>query len=143
MLIAEPESEYDTAALLWILEGLGALPFAKFNTLQYPGYREGIDLLVNYQEEKDMEEHKCSYAELERLFSSFVRHKHEVGQMSLAFCWKLDKGKVTMGKINVTKKPYKHTYTFGDSTIPVFEISLFPGIFVGTKREAKDHFETQ
>src|ERR1700681_2385993 len=27
MLICEPESEYDTAALLWILEGMGALPF--------------------------------------------------------------------------------------------------------------------
>jgi len=143
MLIAEPESEYDTAALLWILEGLGALPFAKFNTLQYPGYREGIDLLADYQEEKDMEEHKCAYVELERLFSSFVRHKHEVGQMSLAFCWKLDKGKVTMGKINVTKKPYKHTYTFGDSTLPIFEISQFPGVFVGTKKEAKDFFESQ
>jgi len=143
MLIAEPESEYDTAALLWILEGLGALPFAKFNTLQYPGYREGIDLLADYQEEKDMEEKKCSYVELERLFSSFIRHKHEVGQMSLAFCWKLDKGKVTMGKINATKKPYKHTYTFSDITLPIFEISQFPGIFVGTKREAKDFFESQ
>jgi hypothetical protein len=143
MLVAEPESEYDTAALLWILEGLGALPFAKFQTLQYPGYREGVDLLVDYQEEKDKEEHKCAYVELERLFSSFIRHKHEVGQMSLAFCWKLDKGKVTLGKINATKKPYKHTYTFGDTTIPVFEISQFPGIFVGTKKEAKEHFENQ
>lgn len=143
MLTAEPESEYDTAALLWILEGLGALPFAKFSTLQYPGYREGIDLLADYQEEKDMEEHKCAYVELERLFSSFVRHKHEVGQMSLAFCWKLDKGKVTMGRINSTKKPYKHTYTFGDSTIPIFEISQFPGIFVGTKKEARDILDSQ
>jgi hypothetical protein len=143
MLVAEPESEYDTAALLWILEGLGALPFAKFQTLQYPGYREGVDLLVDYQEEKDTEEHKCAYVELERLFSNFIRHKHEVGQMSLAFCWRLDKGKVTLGKINATKKPYKHTYTFGDTTIPVFEIGQFPGIFVGTKKEAKEHFKNQ
>lgn len=143
MLIAEPESEWDTAALLWILEGLRALPFAKFHTLQYPGYRQGIDLLADYQEEKDTEEHKCAYVELERLFSSFIRHKHEVGQMSLAFCWKLDKGKVTLGKLNPTKKPYKHMYSFGESSIPVFEISQFPGIFVGTKKEAKEHFEGQ
>jgi len=141
MLIAEPESEYDTAALLWILEGLGALPFAKFNTLQYPGYREGVDLLADYQEERDMEEHKCAYAELERLFSSFIRHKHDVGQMSLALCWKLDRGKVTLGKITATRKPYKYTYSFGDRTIPVFEISQFPGIFVGTKSEAREHFD--
>jgi hypothetical protein len=143
MLIAEPESEYDTAALLWILEGLGALPFAKFNTLQYPGYRKGIDLLVDYQEEKDTEENICAYVELERLFSNFIRHKHEVGQMSLAFCWKLDKGKVTLGKLNSTKKPYKHTYSFGESTIPVFELSQFPDLFVGTKKEAKEHFASK
>ena len=85
MLLAEPESEYDTAALLWILEGLGGLPFEKFKTLQYPGYREGIDLLVDYQDEKDTEEHHCVYVELEKVFSNFIRHKHEVGQMSLAF----------------------------------------------------------
>jgi hypothetical protein len=142
-LLAEPESEYDTAALLWILEGLGGLPFAKFSTLQYPGYREGIDLLLDYQEEPDMEEHKCAYAELERFFGSFTRHKHEVGQMSLAFCWKLDKGKITLGKIAATKKPYKHTYNFGDSTIPVFEISQFPSIFVGTKKEAKEYINSK
>jgi len=141
-LLAEPESEYDTAAILWILEGFEALPFAKFNTLQYPGYREGIDLLVDYQEERDKEEHKCAYAELERLFSSFIRHKHHAGQMSLAFCWKLDKGKITLGKIISTKKPYKHIYQFGESSIPVFEISHFPNIFVGTKTEAKEHLES-
>jgi hypothetical protein len=142
-LIAEPESEYDTAALLWILEGSNGLPFAKFSTLQYPGYREGIDLLADYQEEADKEEHKCAYVELERLFSSFIRHKHEVGQMSLAFCWKLDRGKITLGKITATKKPYKYTYTFGESTIPVFEMSQFPGIFVGTKKEAREYFESE
>ena len=142
-LIAEPESEYDTAALLWILEGLGALPFAKFTTLQYPGYREGVDLLIDYQEEKDKEEHKCVYAELERLFSSFIRHEHDTGQMSLAFCWKLDRSKVALGKINTTKKQYKYTYTFADSTIPVYEISQFPDIFVGTKKDAKEYFESQ
>ncbi len=143
MMLAEPESEYDTAALLWILEGIGALPFAKFKTLQYPGYREGIDILVNYQEEEDKEEHICAYAELERLFSSFIRHKHDIGQMTLALCWKLDRGKINMGTINATKKLYKFTYSFGDTTIPIFEINQFPGIFVGTKKEAKEHFGTQ
>jgi hypothetical protein len=140
MVFAEPESEYDTAALLWILEGLGAIPLAEFKTLQYPGYREGIDMLVNYQEEQDKEKHICVYAELEKLFSSFIRHKHDVGQMTLAFCWKVDKGKVTLGTISHTKKPFKYTYSFGDTSIPVFEISQFPGIFVGTKKEAKENF---
>jgi hypothetical protein len=143
MLLAEPESEYDTAALLWILEGANALPFEKFKTLQYPGYREGVDLLVDYQEEKDTEEHQCVYVELEKLFSNFIRHKHEVGQMSVAFCWKLDKGKVSLGKLESTKKPYKHVYTFGEYSLRVFEISQFPEIFAGTRKEAMEHYGGQ
>ncbi|MBM3911141.1 MAG: sensor histidine kinase [Thaumarchaeota archaeon] len=142
LVIAEPESEYDTAALLWILEGMGALPFAKFKTLQYPGYREGIDMLVNIQEERDQEEKICAYAELERLFSNLIKHKHDIGQMSLAFCWKADSSKVTQGKLESTKKPYRFVYNFGGMSIPVFEISSFPGIFSGTKREAENHFES-
>lgn len=143
MVLAEPESEYDTAALLWILEGQGGLPFAKFKTLQYPGYREGIDMLVNYQEEEDKEEHICTYAEIEKMFSSLIKHKHSIGQMSLAFCWKMDKDRINLGKIAATKKPYKHIYSFGDTNIPVFEINQFPGIFVGNKKEAKEHNQTQ
>jgi hypothetical protein len=138
MLLAEPQSEYDTAALLWILEGLNGLPFAHFQTLQYAGYREGIDMLVNYQEDRDKEEHICTYAELERLFSNFIRQKHDSGQMSLALCWKVDKNKVNIGHIKETKKPYKWIYSLSDTTIPVFEISQFPDVFIGTKTEIKE-----
>jgi hypothetical protein len=138
MVMAEPESEYDTAALLWILEGMNALPFTKFKTLQYPGYREGIDVLVNIQEEADKEEKICAYAELEKIFSNLIKHQHDIGQMTLAFCWKVDPGKFALGKLDKTKKPYKHVYNFGDISIPVFELSQFPGIFVGTKKEAKE-----
>jgi len=142
LVMAAPESEWDTSALLWILEGMGALPFAKFKTLQYPGYREGIDMLVNIQEEADKEEKICAYAELERVFSNLIKHKHDIGQMTLAFCWKTDPSKVNLGKLESTNKPYKHVYNFGGTSIPVFQISSFPGIFVGTKKEAKDHFES-
>jgi len=124
------------------LEGKNALPFTKFKTLQYPGYREGIDMLVNFQEEPDKEEKVCAYVELEKLFSNLIRHQHDIGQMSLAFCWKVDSGKVTLGKLDKTKKDWKHVYNFGETSIPVFEISQFPGIFVGTKKEAKDHYES-
>lgn len=138
IVMAEPESEYDTAALLWKLEGMQALPFFRFQTLQYPGYREGIDMLVNLQEEADKEEKICAYAELERLFSNLVKHQHDIGQMTFAFCWKVDPGKFVLGKLENTKKQYKHVYNFGDISIPVFEISQFPGISVGTKKETKE-----
>lgn len=64
--------------------------------------------------------------------------------MSLTFCWKLYRSKVTLGKINtIPKKQYKYTYTVADSTIPVFEISQFPDILVDTKKEAKEYSESQ
>jgi len=141
-LVAEPESEYDVAALLWILEGLNALPFANFQTLQYPGYREGIDLLVNFQEDRESEKHICAYAEIERLFSNLIRHEHDPGQMTLAFCWRVDRPRVTIGKIEQTRKSYKYVYAVSDIHIPIFEISSFPGIFVGTKAEAEGCLQT-
>jgi hypothetical protein len=143
MILAEPESEYDTAAIFWILEGSKNLPFFKFKTLQYAGYREGIDMLVDYQEEEDKEEHKLAYTEIEKFFHNLILHKHDTGQMSLAVCWKVDKNKVTVGSIKETKKPFKWLYSLGDTTIPVFEISQFPGIFTGTKKEIKEHMENK
>ena len=138
MILAEPESEYDTASVLWILEGMGKLPFTKFKTLQYAGYIEGIDMLIDFQEEEDKEKKVCIYAELEKSFSNIVKHKHDIGQMSLALCWEVDSGKVPVGKITKTLKPYKYSYSVGDITIPVFAISQFPEIFIGTKKEAQE-----
>lgn len=137
-LIAEPESEYDVAALLWILEGLGGLPFKEFKTLQYPGYREGVDLLADIQEEPESEKRLCVYAELERFFSHFLKQKHDPRQMSLAICWKVDGLRGKPGKLQKTGKPYKHIYSISDVTISVFEISSFPDIFVGTRSEAEE-----
>jgi len=36
-----------------------------------------------------------------------------------------------------TKKPYKYVYQISDSHVNIFEISSFPGIFIGTKEEAE------
>jgi hypothetical protein len=139
-LIAEPESEQDVAALLWILEGGRALPFHHFRTLQYPGYYEDVDMLIEMQEDKESERQLCVYAELEMNFSSLIKHGHAISQMSYAFCWKVDKHKVSLGNIQQTKKPWKHSYTVSDKHIIVYEISSFPEIFVGTRQEAKEHF---
>jgi len=100
MLIAEPKSEQDVAALLWILEGIEkGLPFAHFRTLQYPGYRRGIDLLIDIQEDAQSEKHICTYAELEKNFSSLIKHMHDISQMTFAFCWKVDTMKPSLGNI--------------------------------------------
>ena len=60
VLMREPENEAEVNALLWKLETLRALPFAKFQTLAYIGAARGPDLLVNFQEEKDHEPNRKS-----------------------------------------------------------------------------------
>src|SRR6266571_2951780 len=130
-LIAEPENEYDTAALLWMLEGAGGLPFAHFQTLQYAGSPKGIDLLIDLQEDKESQKQVFAYAEIERRFSNLIRHGHDLSQMSYVFCWEIDKSHVQFGKITPTKKSYKYSYTLSDDHVMVFELKSFPGITVG------------
>jgi hypothetical protein len=139
-LLAEPDSEEDTAALLWILEGAQGIPFAAFRTLQYPGYARGIDLLIDIQEEKESQMQVFVYAEVERRFSNLIRHGHDISQMTYAFCWEVDKAHVQIGKIDSTKKPYKYVYQLGGDHITVFELKSFPNVFVGTDSEAKDYY---
>jgi len=139
-LLAEPESEEDTAALLWILEGAKAMPFAAFRTLQFPGYARGIDLLIDIQEEKESQMQIFVYAEVERRFSNLIRHGHDISQMTYAFCWEVDKAHVQLGNIDSTKKPYKYVYKLGEDHITVFELRSLPGIFVGTDSEAKEKY---
>ena len=131
-LLTEPESEQDTAALLWILEGANATPFTHFRTLQYPGYGSGIDLLVDIQEEKEAQMQVFVYAEIERRFSNLISHKHDISQMTYVFCWDVDKGHVQIGNIDSTKKPYKYIYKLSDHYVTVFELKNFPGIYVGS-----------
>ncbi len=131
-LLAEPESEYDTAALLWMLEGSGGLPFAHFHTIQYAGSSKGIDLLVDLQEDAQSERQIMAYAEIEKRFSNLIRHGHDVSQMSIVFCWDVDKGHVQIGKIDSTKKSYKYVYTLSDDKVTIFELKSLPDIHVGT-----------
>jgi len=136
-LLAEPESEYDTAALLWMLEGAGGLPFAHFQTIQYAGSSKGIDLLVDLQEDAESEKKVFAYAEVERRFSNLIRHKHDPSQMSYVFCWDVDKGHVQFGKVDTTKKRYKYKYTLADDVVTIYELKSFPDIVVGTSPTAQ------
>ena len=138
-LMGEPESEQDVSALLWILEGMQVLPFYHFQTLQYPGYQKGIDLLINIQEKEESEKKLCIYAELEKNFSNLIKHNHDISQMSCAFAWKVDKNKINIGKIHPTSIPYKYSYQLADSHIDVYEISSFPNIVVGTAPRINDN----
>ena len=64
----EPENEMEVNAVLWKLEALGALPFAHFRTLAYPGVSSGPDLFVDFQEDKVSEFTHAAVVEVERNF---------------------------------------------------------------------------
>lgn len=68
----EPENENDTLALLWKLEAMKALPFAKFMTLAHAG--DGPDLIVHFQEDKASQPDRYTVVEAERFFYNYKAH---------------------------------------------------------------------
>lgn len=87
VLMREPENEAEVNAILWKLEALGALPFAEFRTLAYPGASSGPDLFVNFQEEKASEPVRAAVVEVERNFYSYKPHGHLPSQYPKVICW--------------------------------------------------------
>ena len=51
-LIREPQNEHEVNAVIFKLEALNALPFERFETLEYIGAAKGPDILADFQEEK-------------------------------------------------------------------------------------------
>lgn len=128
-----PDSEWDTSAILWKLEGKRKTPFATFLTLEYAGRQKGVDLLVDFQEATDSELLTCVYVEVERYFSNFVKHKHDPKQMRCVICWKVDGLAGAPGKLEKTSLKWKWHYHLGDTVLPVYEIQNFPGIRIGPR----------
>ncbi len=79
LIHAEPKNEMDTAAILWKLEGAGALPFQFFRTLRYAGSPKGIDLLIDIQESPESERFNPVYCEVEFRFSVVLQTQAQFG----------------------------------------------------------------
>lgn len=119
ILHTSPQSEQDTLAVLWKLEGKNALPFHHFKTLEHAS-QEGMDLIIDFQEKRDSEKKDCVSVEVERNFSNFESHSHTPGQTDYVICWNMNRDSVTG---NVKKlSDYKYLYRSGDQTIEVFSL---------------------
>jgi len=134
VLIREPKYEQEVNALIWKLEALGALPFARFKTLAYIGASKGPDMLANFQEEKASEIQNATVIEVENNFYNYKSHGHVPSQYPKVICWDVP-GSGRKIKLNKTSKKYKFTYTAPEYQVHIFVLKYMDGIKVMTRSE--------
>ncbi len=122
----KPENEYDTFAILWKLEGMGKLPFFKFESLEH-GTISG-DIIVNIQETEDSEPERLVTVEGESILTHFTKHEHNPAQMRTIICW--DIGKNRKIRIKDTALSFKLLSQMGDTPVRIYVLSRIPGIEV-------------
>jgi hypothetical protein len=124
-----PTNEMEIVALHQKLEGMGALPFSEFVSLEYTP-KLGIDAIVNFKVRSIEALHRFATVEFEYRLESFASHSHPVEQTDMIICW--EKAAIT----SVGKWPYE-----GDAHLPwlgylhvggklivVAEASRYPGL---------------
>lgn len=129
LLHKEPSSEQDTRALLWKLEGMKALPFYFFRTLEHTA-QKGIDIIAEFQE-KDFSEKKFFQAvEVEHIVENYADHDHVPEQTSIIIAWdSRDKGKLTR-----TELSWKYVWEYSGQPLTVFLLKYVPGMEVKPKQ---------
>lgn len=124
----EPENEYDVRALLWKLEGLKALPFHIFKTLEHTA-QKGIDIIADYQE-KDFSEKKLFQAvEAEHILENYSDHDHVPEQTSLIIAW----DSRNREKLTKTEREWKYVWEYMKINLSVILLKYVPGIEIRTK----------
>jgi len=133
LLGREPENENDTLALLWKMEAIGALPFARFSTLAHSG--DGPDLIVHFQEDNGSQPDRYTVVEAERFFYNYKSHGHAPSQYPRVVCWDLGTKSI---KVNDTKYPWKKVTTTEGVQVNVFLIRHMPGVSVISRQQANE-----
>ena len=124
----EPENEYDVRALLWKLEGLKALPFHYFKTLEHTA-QKGIDIIAEYQE-KDFSEKKLFQAvEAEHMLENYSDHDHVPEQTSLIIAW----DSRNRDKLTKTEDEWKYVWEYRGVNLNVVLLRYIPGIEIKEK----------
>lgn len=123
----EPRSELGTVALFHKLEGMGALPFAYFNSIAWAA-AEGIDMIADFQLKADEALRSASPIEFEFEFSSFIRHRHPHTHVEAIVCWRVDTTSAQL--LSSGGLEWLSRYRIGESAIPVVEIRGFPELRV-------------
>jgi hypothetical protein len=133
LLGREPENENDALALLWKLEAMNALPFARFTTLAHAG--DGPDLVVHFQEDEESQPDRYTVIEAERFFYNYKAHGHAPSQYPRVVCWDIGSKAI---KVNETNRPYKKVAIANGVQINIFCIRHMPGIKVISRSEANE-----
>ena len=133
LLGREPENENDALALLWKLEAMNALPFARFTTLAHAG--DGPDLIVHFQEDEESQPDRYTVIEAERFFYNYKAHGHAPSQYPHVVCWDIGSKAI---KVNETNRPYKKVAIANGVQINIFCIRHMPGIKVISRSEANE-----
>ncbi len=133
LLGREPENENDALAILWKLEAIGGLPFAKFQTLAHAG--DGPDLLVHFQEDRASQPDRYTVVEAERFFYSYTAHGHAPSQYPRVICWDIGTKSV---KVNDTKHRWKKVSTAEGVQVNIFCLRHMPGVSVISRAEANE-----
>jgi hypothetical protein len=125
----EPENEQDTLNLLWKLEAIGGLPFAKFQTLAHAG--SGPDLIVHFQEDSESQPDRYTVIEAERFFYNYKAHGHAPAQYPRVICWDIG---TKAARVEDTKKRHKKLCDTQGVQVNIFCIRHMPGISVMSRR---------
>ena len=123
-----PSNEHDTLALLWKLEGAGALPFDHFLSLEHTP-QAGIDIIAEYRELNTSQTKYFAPIEVEYMLENFNLHGHSVQQVEAIICWEIN------DEINCRKddvKTYKYYYSINGQEVPIFVLSKIDKIDIRT-----------
>lgn len=121
----EPKSELGTVSIIHKLEGMGALPLSRYDSLAWAGH-EGIDAIVDLQFAPDQPVMYFSPVEYEFLFENFIKHGHPVQHVRLIVCWDDKDDPRLMAGVN----PWMPKYASDSYDVPVLVIKKLPHISV-------------
>ena len=120
-----PDNEHDTLALLWKLEGAGAIPLPLFESLEHTAM-EGIDIIANVRWRQDGDTQHLIPIEAEDTYEEFFDHGHNPNQTGAILCWIIEDPDVP--ELEQTDRPYLLFLKTPDKKIPVLVMSRFPTI---------------
>ena len=124
----EPDNEHDLLALLWKLEGLKALPFYYFRSLEHT-HQKGIDVIADFQEFDFSEIKMFQSVEAENILENYADHDHVPDQTSLIIAWKSkNRNKLIKGK-----NEWSYRWEYLDNKIDVVLLKYIPDLEIKPK----------
>jgi hypothetical protein len=133
VLMREPKNETEVIAILGKLESLGALPFAKFQTVGHPSASRSPDLFVNFQEDPWAGSAQLATFKAQSQFYSF---KQREATHPSVICWDVP----TRGRrvqLQETTKRYKFVVDSDGARVPVYVMNRMDGLKLMTTAELR------